>query len=465
MGSGLLGFSYDYEESARGRLLIVGTDQIEANRLVDAGVHMLKSHTITGVLPLEVEFTNMKAKLCYLVKGRKTLAELLKGRKLSLQEFIKILSQILTAINESPRFFLNETNYIIDINYIFSTQDYDIGLIYLPLTNLENKDSAFDEVKNNIVSVLYAHIDDQYAIKAKSIFEEFLSEEYSLMEINERLKRFNNPLPSPPRKHESNKSIEPISPSRANSMDLLNNKAPQQKFPDEPFKPNSKPDKSKQKNPVKGALYEEKPTPGVKRGLNSKERKILVTLAVLFILLYWIGFVLFGKGTLQEGILYIAIGLTILTADGTFAAIKLFKKMDIVPMSAKKEIAASAQQRQPQIATHTTSLGNSNATVALCQAYFDVESGTQKGRIELNRLPFLVGRGKPYEAYVIEDGSVSGEHARIEMFDGQYVITDLASTNGTYVHGSRLESNQPYPICDGDTIRMGRTEFIFHIGM
>ncbi len=48
---------------------------------------------------------------------------------------------------------------------------------------------------------------------------------------------------------------------------------------------------------------------------------------------------------------------------------------------------------------------------------------------------------------------VSGQHAQIELTRQGHTITDLHSTNGTYLNGKRLEPGKPYPLANNDLIR------------
>ena len=62
------------------------------------------------------------------------------------------------------------------------------------------------------------------------------------------------------------------------------------------------------------------------------------------------------------------------------------------------------------------------------------------------------------------EAKVSRRHARIKMIDGNYVVEDLGSTNGTYVNrGRRLLPGMPQIINDGDEVIVGKTFLRFHI--
>jgi pSer/pThr/pTyr-binding forkhead associated (FHA) protein len=51
--------------------------------------------------------------------------------------------------------------------------------------------------------------------------------------------------------------------------------------------------------------------------------------------------------------------------------------------------------------------------------------------------PFVVGRDAGVDLQVVDE-RVSRKHARIELRDGVFVLTDLNSTNGVYVNGVRV---------------------------
>lgn len=62
------------------------------------------------------------------------------------------------------------------------------------------------------------------------------------------------------------------------------------------------------------------------------------------------------------------------------------------------------------------------------------------------------------------EAKISRRHARIRNQNGEYVIEDLGSTNGTYVNrGRRLLPGMAQPINDGDEIIIGKTFLRFQI--
>ena len=59
---------------------------------------------------------------------------------------------------------------------------------------------------------------------------------------------------------------------------------------------------------------------------------------------------------------------------------------------------------------------------------------------------------------------ISRSHCKINQRGNQYTITDLQSANGTYVNKARLQPNQPFPIKEGDIVRLANSDFQVRIG-
>ena len=69
----------------------------------------------------------------------------------------------------------------------------------------------------------------------------------------------------------------------------------------------------------------------------------------------------------------------------------------------------------------------------------------------------LVGRAETSVKceIAIAHGTTSTRHAQVSCNDGRIAVTDMKSTNGTYVNGRRIDPNVPTPLHDGDKVRFG----------
>ncbi len=87
-----------------------------------------------------------------------------------------------------------------------------------------------------------------------------------------------------------------------------------------------------------------------------------------------------------------------------------------------------------------------------------VLQGPDKGRrFELPDAPLTVGRDS--RQLPLTDNTVSRRHCELLPKQGDWVLRDLGSSNGTYVNGLRVDKT--YNLKLGDQIRVGRTLMVF----
>ena len=84
-----------------------------------------------------------------------------------------------------------------------------------------------------------------------------------------------------------------------------------------------------------------------------------------------------------------------------------------------------------------------------------VTAGTLKGTsLDLAQQQITLGRAND-ATLVLNDDYASSRHARIFPQDGQWIVEDLGSTNGTYL--DRQKVTRPMPVPLGVPIRIGKT--------
>ena len=67
----------------------------------------------------------------------------------------------------------------------------------------------------------------------------------------------------------------------------------------------------------------------------------------------------------------------------------------------------------------------------------------------------VLGRSPRNSTFLIDDPTISREHARLFCDGGRLFVEDLGTTNGTRVNGQRIEPQSPAPIAHGDVIELG----------
>jgi len=74
--------------------------------------------------------------------------------------------------------------------------------------------------------------------------------------------------------------------------------------------------------------------------------------------------------------------------------------------------------------------------------------------VRLGDQPVTLGRSQE-STIVLDDDYVSGRHARFYTQDGQWLVEDMGSTNGTYL--DRTKVTAPTPVKIGVPVRIGKT--------
>ncbi len=85
------------------------------------------------------------------------------------------------------------------------------------------------------------------------------------------------------------------------------------------------------------------------------------------------------------------------------------------------------------------------------------ENGSTAQAWEIGDEPLAVGRGAGADV-IIDDAALSRVHFTIVKDGKSFVLTDMASQNGTWVDGERAVAK---PLRHHDCILAGRTLFIF----
>jgi pSer/pThr/pTyr-binding forkhead associated (FHA) protein len=125
----------------------------------------------------------------------------------------------------------------------------------------------------------------------------------------------------------------------------------------------------------------------------------------------------------------------------TGAGARLSDTMHGLPPSA---LSAAVTPTQPQVAPLASLL---------------VRSGSLKGRRLPVKVPMVnIGRAD-FNDVVIADPSVSTSHAKLQRRDDIWVLSDLGSTNGTFVEGERLSGEMA--LGPGTTVKFGDVAVLF----
>lgn len=150
---------------------------------------------------------------------------------------------------------------------------------------------------------------------------------------------------------------------------------------------------------------------------------------------------------------------------------KLFrkKKCKVVLEESKEEEGEKEKEREQDVIWDNKSVGNKaeEKTVLLAVAQ---EKATVKltnlstGEvISVNKLPYYIGSVDNYADYIPKGPGISRVHCCITQKGEQYFVSDLNSTNGTFLDGKEILPGSEVLLCDGAMLRVATMEFYVNL--
>ena len=93
------------------------------------------------------------------------------------------------------------------------------------------------------------------------------------------------------------------------------------------------------------------------------------------------------------------------------------------------------------------------------QAILWVKEGKRRGRIYQVKEEMVIGRKNA--DLILDDPKVSTTHAKIVIENGEYILVDFHSKNGSYVNGERIKAETV--IKENDTLKFGDVVLVLKV--
>ena len=130
-------------------------------------------------------------------------------------------------------------------------------------------------------------------------------------------------------------------------------------------------------------------------------------------------------------------------------------RTDLFGPSSRRKQARKARQRRPAPAAKPARPGKTPRPGRGTPRELLVTAGVAAGTsLALDSQQITIGRADD-ATLVLNDDYASTRHARIFPQDGQWLVEDLGSTNGTLVNGRKLDG--AVPLRRGDRVQVGRS--------
>lgn len=118
--------------------------------------------------------------------------------------------------------------------------------------------------------------------------------------------------------------------------------------------------------------------------------------------------------------------------------------------------ATAPAPSRPAAATGSSSGSSQRATVENTTRLVIVSGPKQGTELPLGREPITIGRSAD-SGLIIRDDYTSTHHARLMLWNDEWMVQDLDSTNGTFLAGKRVSVPTQIPL---DTpVKVGQTSF------
>lgn len=79
--------------------------------------------------------------------------------------------------------------------------------------------------------------------------------------------------------------------------------------------------------------------------------------------------------------------------------------------------------------------------------------------IDVTKDHFVLGRNTAADGIISFNTKIGRMHCSIDRQNERYAVTDMNSKNHTYLNGTELEPGRPYPLKNGDKLRLANSDF------
>ncbi|MEX2461367.1 MAG: DUF6382 domain-containing protein [Paenibacillaceae bacterium] len=393
---------------------------------------MLLSYPIARVLPLELREMNLQITLCYKLGTKKPLSHILNRKSLNEMDCLRILFTIVTTLVDSKVHLLSEERYLIQAPFIYLGSDYlDVNLIYLPIYEWVDKPPLPIEFLKLATDLLQKQEKAQ-SDHVRAIMQMCNTEDFQLIALKERL-------------------LQAITEMNAPSQPPV----PLEPFPQESQLPPSAVERIE------------------KWRLPKSHNPHLITACVLSLVFIWGFYVNFSSA----GMVHLCLGLSLLILDISFMLHRSLGKMETGELTNNALYDKPAQLQLPlvlateyyeQLGNQTTLLAPvkniSDATVLLpapSKAFLELKQGEETELIKLSDDSFIIGRNLEVAQFTANWLGLSRSHVMISRHGNNYEVKDLGSKNGSFLNEEAMVPHQPYPLNEGDCIKIVEKQFIY----
>ena len=437
-----------YRREMKHNYLIIEQDESQTEGYE---IHMLKENQINGLLKFHLKQIDNHKYFYYEITSKQPLTRILELHSLNRQELKNLIIGITQILNRLPAYLIKEDQIFLKPEYIYiEPEQFLVSLCLIP-----GRDRGFSEEMSELLRYLLGkinHQDKECVVMAYALYQESLKDNYGMDALAELVCSHNDKLETRQEREEKD------------SRDIMTDGEYQSGFTDG------------QKEEVQFIQEFSSPVQTKDSGFVIWKPLMIspVVMAGASVVLWSI----FGyKGILKYWYIVLATGIL----SALYGLIKVGSKnncKNLGEVSAKKDHVYDSEQEDWQTAFYESEeesqvqlkAGGGEEpmqTVLLTNSQRDtqvrtfISSSPGIEDITITYTPYLIGKQEGLVDYVLDGEAISRIHVKIEKEGNDYSISDLNSTNGTYVNGRLLETNETVLLNIGDEIFIANFAFIF----
>lgn len=451
---------------------------------------MLSGNTIEGLLKFRQKITETGIEFYYEITSKQPLSRLLEGRLISYEEIKEILLAAARVLSRIEEFLLKEEQILLEPEFIYvEPEPFSIFFCILP-----GYSRSFPEAFTGLLQYILEKVDHQdhrSVVLAYGLYHESLKENYGM----EDLLRYLSGIESGKTEWKEKKKTQNEDRwQREQKTAFLEGESD-----DRWEEPEDEEDDILNGREFEEAAAEE--ISGKKQSILQRKKQSSGALKIVCLLLaaeaavyFWLG----EEGIRIYGVLpvfAIAGGYLIWTAVQKFISSKceedhetavntehlckaeIKSRKESEPKGiVRQEKAEKKEQEELNILfqaleddtspeepvwedKNTQLLTGVSEKEKRCAALESLSK--DRGDIEIPYVPFLIGKHREMNDFILDYPTVSRLHLRIDQKEDVYIFTDMNSTNGTTVNGYKLEANETVSVKEGDSIQIAGLNYRF----
>ena len=457
---------------------------------------MLSENRIDGLLAFQEKYMDGRRKYYYDITSHQPLKRLLEHQAANGNEILRLISDLVSALRQLERFFLDADQLCLEPDMIYVEPDsFQCVFCLIPETG-----GNFEEDFRKLAQYLLDHADhdDETAVMtAFCVFKESRKENFGIEDMERCLYKYRNGKRENPNVREDPKfQGNPNAPWKSDLRENLNFRENQNSKEDPDFRgdlnlqetPNFQEDQDLQKN-RKGKISWRNYWQG-KCGLFAAALAGIAAVLAAFLIWNASSGSLWEAGRIFGSMIWRRpwiLGVLLLPAAAAlFLKYEKTEKATEPEAENKREESKVSDEEDWEIlfqeagddATEGISgegkpplEGSAKEEAEMQTVLLTCVSAEKKPRqlvpldggppVSVGYSPFLIGKNEILADLCLTAPEVSRLHAKIEETENGYLVTDLNSTNGTFVDGRLLEANETCLLNPGSELAIASIRFRF----